>query len=159
VNEALPPAPLRRIVTGRNESGESTVVCDALLVPEAGPPGAPAVTFAWCTTETPPDVVSGAWMESVPMVSLGISPPAHGTHAGILDLPPRFDGMLHSTQTLDYVVVLDGEVELQLEAACITVGPGDIVVQRSTNHRWRNRTGEVARLLFVMLDATPLGTC
>jgi quercetin dioxygenase-like cupin family protein len=156
VNETRPPAQLRRIVTGRNEGGESTVVSDTLLVSETGPPEAPAVTFAWRTTETPADVVSDAWMESVPRVSPGISPPAHGTHAGILDLPPRFDGMLHSTQTLDYVVVLGGEVELQLEAACITVGPGELIVQRGTNHRWRNRTSEVARLLFVMLDATPL---
>jgi uncharacterized cupin superfamily protein len=57
----------------------------------------------------------------------------------------------HRTDTLDYVMVLDGEVTLELDRGAVTLGPGDCVVQRATRHAWRNRSGRAVRLAVVMI--------
>ena len=56
----------------------------------------------------------------------------------------------HRTQTLDYVMILDGEVTLELDHGTVTLGPGDCVVQRATNHAWRNKSGKPVRMAVVM---------
>lgn len=67
---------------------------------------------------------------------------------------PDSPGM-HTTPTVDYDVVLDGELCLELSDGEITVKPGDIVVQHGTRHAWRNRTDRPARLLAVLVGARP----
>jgi len=57
----------------------------------------------------------------------------------------------HRTPTLDYVYVLDGPVELVLDDASVVIEPGDCVVQRGTNHAWRNHGARPIRLLAVMI--------
>jgi mannose-6-phosphate isomerase-like protein (cupin superfamily) len=57
----------------------------------------------------------------------------------------------HRTRTLDYVMILDGEVTLELDHGSLTLGPGDCVVQRATNHAWRNKSGKSVRMAVVML--------
>ena len=57
----------------------------------------------------------------------------------------------HRTPTIDYVVVLDGPVELVLDDDSVVVQPGDCVVQRGTNHAWRNHGDTPVRLLAVMV--------
>ena len=57
----------------------------------------------------------------------------------------------HRTPTVDYVYVLDGPVELVLDDGSVVVGPGDCVVQRGTNHAWRNHGDQPIRLLCVMV--------
>jgi mannose-6-phosphate isomerase-like protein (cupin superfamily) len=152
---ALPP--LRRIVTGHSAAGESRVLSDALVAPAVRPPGAPPVTYAWCTTATPCDISLGEHVPDMGAAAHGIAPPRNGTQAGVIDLPPNFDGMIHRTESLDYVVVLHGDVEVVLDATTVPIGPGDVVVQRGTTHRWRNCGTSAARLFFVAIDATPLG--
>lgn len=60
--------------------------------------------------------------------------------------------LMHRTQTLDYGIVLEGEVWLILDQQEVQLKRGDIVVQRGTNHAWSNRTEEMARMAFVLLD-------
>ena len=57
----------------------------------------------------------------------------------------------HRTSTLDYVLILDGEVTLELDRGAVTLGPGDCVVQRATNHAWRNKSGKPVRMAVVMV--------
>ena len=59
---------------------------------------------------------------------------------------------MHRTETIDYGVVLRGKVWLVLDADEVELGPGDIVVQRGTNHAWSNRSEETVRMVFVLLD-------
>jgi uncharacterized cupin superfamily protein len=68
----------------------------------------------------------------------------------------RHPGM-HKTRTIDYIVLLSGEVTLMLDKGEVDLKPFDVVVQRGTNHAWVNRGKEVARAAFVLLDAKPLG--
>jgi hypothetical protein len=63
---------------------------------------------------------------------------------------------MHTTRTLDYVVLLEGEVTLILDKEEVALKPFDVVVQRGTNHDWVNRSGKRALRFAVMLDAKPL---
>ena len=60
--------------------------------------------------------------------------------------------LMHRTETVDYGIVLSGEVWLVVDDGETRLGPGDVVVQRGTNHAWSNRTEETARMAFVLVD-------
>lgn len=60
--------------------------------------------------------------------------------------------LMHRTESVDYGVVLEGELTLVLDKGEVDLKPGYVVVQRGTNHAWANRSGEVCRMLFVLID-------
>lgn len=60
--------------------------------------------------------------------------------------------LMHRTETLDYAVVLEGEITLLLDDAELDLEAGDVVVQRGTNHAWSNRSGKPVRMLYVLID-------
>jgi len=60
--------------------------------------------------------------------------------------------LMHRTQTLDYGIVTEGEVWLVLDGNEVQLKRGDIVVQRGTNHAWSNRSEQMARMVFILLD-------
>ena len=64
---------------------------------------------------------------------------------------------MHRTETVDYVIVIDGEIEMDMDDSTVKLKAGDIMVQRGTNHAWANRSGKRARVAFVLVDAEPLG--
>ena len=76
----------------------------------------------------------------------------------IVDIPPGLTSPMHRTSSLDYGVVLEGEVELVLDSGEKRVlRRGDTCVQRGTNHAWRNTSGaEWARMLYVLVEAGPV---
>ncbi|MEO9633388.1 MAG: cupin domain-containing protein [Parasphingorhabdus sp.] len=59
---------------------------------------------------------------------------------------------MHRTETIDYGIVLDGELVLIMDEGEATVGAGDIIVQRGTNHGWSNRTDKNCRIAFILID-------
>ena len=59
---------------------------------------------------------------------------------------------MHRTQSVDYGVVISGEMTLVLDHGETVLKPGDVVIQRGTNHAWANRSGQVCRMLFVLVD-------
>jgi len=73
------------------------------------------------------------------------------------DIQPGNTPVMHRTETLDYVLVLSGEIDMQLDDSTTRLKAGDIVIQRGTNHAWINRGTEVARIAFILVDAKPLG--
>jgi len=83
--------------------------------------------------------------------------PVAGHLLRVLEIyPPKAGGKrtaMHRTQTLDYVVVIEGELVLLLEDSEVTLKQGDVVVQRGTNHAWENRSDKVARAAFFHIDA------
>lgn len=62
----------------------------------------------------------------------------------------------HRTDSLDYAVVLEGEITLLVDDGEATVHAGDVVIQRATSHAWSNRTNETARVLFVLIGTPPV---
>jgi len=60
--------------------------------------------------------------------------------------------LMHRTETVDYAVVLEGEITLILDEGEVNLKAGDVVIQRGTNHAWSNRSGKVAKMLYVLID-------
>jgi hypothetical protein len=113
---------------------------------------------------------------------LGIEPPKHGSIFRIVDFPPdkAFEGidvrgmmaeiggahvvdrgnprhaMFHKTNTVDYAIVLEGEIWAMLDEGETLMCAGDVLIQRGTNHSWANRSSENCRIAFILLDAEPI---
>jgi quercetin dioxygenase-like cupin family protein len=84
--------------------------------------------------------------------ALTVPPPPNGTKIRINEFPPGVVSPVHRTQSVDYGIVLDGEVVLVLDDSETTLRAGDVAVQRGTSHRWENRTGRTARMAFILID-------
>ncbi len=61
--------------------------------------------------------------------------------------------LMHRTQTVDYAVVLEGEITMLLDDSEVNLKAGDVVIQRGTNHAWSNRSGTPVRMLYILMDA------
>jgi len=111
----------------------------------------------WCTDETPADIAVGANFEDMGTRKLGTPPPPHGTRFAVNDFPPGNTARMHRTETLDYVLVLGGEIDMDTDRGSVRLRAGDVLVQRGTNHAWVNRSDRPARVAFILIDAKPLG--
>lgn len=60
--------------------------------------------------------------------------------------------LMHRTESVDYGIVIEGEMTLVLDDSEVLLKPGSVVVQRGTNHAWANRSGRPCRMLFVLVD-------
>lgn len=67
------------------------------------------------------------------------------------DVPPH--PLMHRTKTVDYGIVLEGEITLVLDRGETTIYAGDVVIQNGTNHAWANRSGKICRMAFILIDA------
>ena len=77
-----------------------------------------------------------------------------GSVIRVVDMLPGKQSPMHRTNSIDYGIVLEGEIELELEdGAKKTVRQGGIIVQRGTNHLWRNTTDKVCWIAFVLIEA------
>jgi mannose-6-phosphate isomerase-like protein (cupin superfamily) len=83
--------------------------------------------------------------------------PVSGHLIRIIDIYPPSEGgkrtVMHRTKTLDYAVVIEGEVVLVLDDSEVTLKQGDVVVQRGTDHAWENRSDKRTRMAFFHIDA------
>lgn len=146
----------RRIVTGHDADGASVVVSDG-PVPVTRELEEDGVAFheVWVTASSPARI--GAGPEDPTAGSLTVPPPAQGTRIRINEfLPGHLDGRglqspVHRTESIDYGIVLEGEITLILDDGEVTAQAGDIIVQRGTDHAWANRGDVVARVAFVLV--------
>jgi hypothetical protein len=148
----------RRVVTGHDASGKSVVLSD-------GPPpqhhqmrgkavGADFIEM-WSVSRPVPLLTSVE--EREPNEREFTIMPASGHLLRIIDIyPPKEGGMrtvMHRTKTLDYVVVIEGEIVLILDDSEVVLKKSDVVVQRGTNHAWENRSDQPARMALFHVDA------
>lgn len=148
----------RRVVTGHDASGKSVIVSDG------APPqhhrmhgrdiGADFIEI-WSDAAAVPRLSSRAVSE--PNEREFTIMPVTGHLLRIIDIyPPHAGGkrtVMHRTKTLDYALVISGEVVLILEDSEVTLRQSDVVVQRGTNHAWENRSDKLARMAFFHIDA------
>ena len=149
--------PIRRVVTGHDASGVAKVVTDGPPTNAKSPGGGTVSTLIWCSDRMPVDIPVGEPVEDMGARLLGTPPPPNGTRFCVIDFPPGNVGQMHRTETIDYVLVLAGEVEMVLDDSSVTLKAGDILIQRGTYHQWCNRGSVPARVAFVLIDAEPLG--
>lgn len=146
----------RRIVTGHDARGVSVVVSDGPVpVTRELPQDGVAFHEVWVTATSP--AVIGAGAEDPTAGSITVPPPANGTRIRINEfLPGHLDERLlqspvHRTESIDYGIVLEGEITLVLDDSEVVARAGDIVVQRGTDHAWANRGDVMARVAFVLV--------
>lgn len=147
---------IRRVVTGHDGS-VATVLLDAPATNTRHPGEGVATTLIWCTDETPADISVGTDIEDMGARVLGSPPPENGSRFVVIDFQPGCPAVMHRTETIDYVIVLTGEIDMDTDRTSIRLKAGEIMIQRGTNHAWVNRSDTPARVAFVMLDAKPLG--
>ncbi|HXP92359.1 MAG TPA: cupin domain-containing protein [Candidatus Binatia bacterium] len=148
---------VRRVVTGHDELGVARVFWDAEATNSRQNRPDARSTLIWSTDTTPADISVGQAVEDMGARQLGTQPPANGTRFTIIDYAPGARGSMHRTETIDYVIVLGGEIEMELDDSRVVLRAGDVLVQRGTNHAWINRNDAPARVAFVLVDAQPLG--
>lgn len=144
------PSTPRRVVTGHDERGVSVFSADGPVpVARMAPDGA---TFyeVWSTGAMPAQI--GADDPDPTLGALTVPPPPNGTKIRINEFPPGVVSPVHRTQSVDYGIVLDGEVVLILDDSETTLRAGDVAVQRGTSHRWENRSERTARMAFILVD-------
>ena len=144
----MPTIP-RRVVTGHDRRGVSVFADDGPVpVVRTAPDG--ALFYEVWGTEAMPAPICAA--EPGPTLSALTVPPApNGTKIRINELPGVVSPV-HRTQSIDYGIVLEGEVVLVLDSDETTLRAGDVAVQRGTSHRWENRTERTARMAFILID-------
>jgi hypothetical protein len=144
---------IRRIVTGHDGDGKAVVSTDDVIESTSGKidPNFSA-TDIWLTKSTPPEL-DGADPLGAPLPTM----PAPGeTMLKVLELPPGAKPVMHKTATLDYVIVLAGEVVMALDdGAEVQMRAGDVMIQRATMHGWGNPGPEPCRIAFVLVGADP----
>jgi mannose-6-phosphate isomerase-like protein (cupin superfamily) len=163
--------PVRRVVTGHRE-GKAVVLFDSAAPNQKLRQASGLVsTLLWLTDESPADV-SGSADRS--LREIGVPPPPNGSIFRIVDFPPEGvsrsrDAILkemgvsdhggarhaamHRTRSIDYAIVLEGEIEMLLDDSEVHLAAGDVLVQQATNHAWVNRGKDPCRIAFVLIDA------
>jgi quercetin dioxygenase-like cupin family protein len=145
---------VRRIVTGHRGDGKAIIKSDTVFEPQPVPSGDAGFAKLWVTQTSPAnntDERDGAELAS------GLTC-MDGSVLRIVDMQPGKVSPMHKTNSVDYGIVLSGEIEMRLDSGeAARLKPGDIVVQRGTNHAWANVGATPARMAFVLIDALPLG--
>jgi len=167
---------VRRVVTRIDASGKAVVMFDSIVPMKSFRSPNPAGDM-WVSEKSPPDFSAS---EDRGTVKVGLVPPANGTvfrivdfvpikpelekgdinlmmkvvgdHAPAKGLPPRHP-MMHRTRSLDYAIIMSGEIDMLLDEGEVHLKAGDVVVQQATNHAWVNRGKENCRVAFILIDS------
>ena len=145
--------PVRRIVTGHDDSGKAVFRSDDLLPVNPIPSGDAAFSLIWTTASVPADNNDDTdGRERDAGLTLH-----QGSVIRIVDMVPGGTSPMHRSSSIDYGIVLSGAVELELDDGAVTTArAGDIIVQRGTIHLWRNASAtEICRIVFVLIEAEP----
>jgi len=175
---------IHRIVTGHDENGKAIVSSQGPLPTIVEIAAVPGMVFheVWATVGTPAAIDNGIDPTLMPLRLLppksgtrvrfvDFPPetpdaPVRGSEkskeafAQISDLAAltlKADSphpLMHRTETVDYGIVIEGEITLVLDDSEVLLGPGSVAVQRGTDHAWANRSGRPCRMLFVLVDGT-----
>jgi len=168
---------VHRVVTKLDPSGKAVVMIDERM-PLLRPRGPTYVGNLWVTESTPPDF---SWADDRGKTKIGLMPPKGGSIFRVVDFPPEKEAvehmgkgtmqdvvgaagtpakglpgrhpLMHRTRTLDYAIVLSGEIDMLLDEGEVHMKAGDVLVQQATNHAWVNRGKVPCRIAFILIDS------
>jgi len=168
---------IHRVVTTLDASNKSTTLFDENLTLEVGKSGVPGAVL-WATDSSPPGF---SYTDDGGKKQVGFNPPENGTVFRVAEFPPldaateaklpaeammKVVGdhapargvpvthpLMHRTRTIDYAIIMSGEIDMMLDDKTVHLGAGDVVVQQATNHAWLNHGKEPCRVLFVLIDS------
>lgn len=142
---------IRRILTGHDAQGRSLVAEDSAIESTPGKMQAAIQIANLWINETLPPMLDGP---DPAKGSFPVLPSNGGAVFRILELAPGTAPHMHKTETIDYIVVLAGELTMLLDdGAEVTMTPHDTMIQRATVHGWANRGSAPARFATVVIDA------
>jgi quercetin dioxygenase-like cupin family protein len=143
---------VRRVVTGHDANGHALVtideICDKLV---SSRPGQTACVV-W-TTESFPVNNTGDTDQGARQVGTTLN---NGTVFRVVEFAPGVARRNHRTDSIDYAVVVSGEIDMELDNSVVHLKAGDVLVQRGTIHNWLNRGTEPCVIAFVLVDAKPV---
>ena len=143
---------VRRVITGHDASGRALVKIDEIAKNVvSGRPGANAAVV-W-TTEGFPANNDGDADEGLRKVGTTLK---SGTVFRVIEFSPGVAARNHRTDSIDYIVVMSGEIDMELDGSVVHLKAGDVMVQRGTIHNWVNRGTEPCVLAVVLVDAKPV---
>lgn len=167
----------RRVITGHDANGKAVVVEDGSAPNvKVRKVGNLTSTLLWVTDETPARLDSAA---DPSLREIGVAPPPGGTILRIVDFPPEREAgavdnaamlgemglspdahgagprhaSMHRTRSVDYAIVLEGQIDMLLDDSEVRLKAGDVLIQNATNHAWVNRSDTNCRIAFVLIDA------
>ena len=141
---------VRRIVTGLTGTGQSTDWIDGPATNAVSRRPGHESRLIWVTDDAPAQI-GGDIDEGTR--EIGRPPPPSGTIFRVIEIAPGCVAEMHRTDTIDYVVVISGEMEMELETGMVHLNAGDVIVQRATLHNWVNTGTEPCRIAVVLVDA------
>ena len=147
-DSGLPP--VQRVVTGHNQDGRAIIRSEDEAPTRLVPTGDASFLLLWTTASVPADNNDETeGRERDPGVTL-----EGGSAFRIVDILPGGESPMHRTNSIDYGIVMQGEIELELEdGQRTTVGENGVIVQRGTNHLWRNNSDKPCRIAFILIEA------
>ena len=143
---------IRRVITGHDSKNVAKVIIDGPATNTKTPRDGVSSTLMWSTDEMPADIAIGEGAEDMGARILGTAPPENGSRFIVMEFGPGIASEMHRTETIDYIAVLSGEIDMDMDDSTVTLKAGDIMVQRGTNHAWVNRGKEPALLMAVLVD-------
>ena len=145
------PTPIRRVVTGHDANGKAIVLIDDVTPATSTRPGTQA-SVVWTTQGFP---VNNDTSEDTSGNATGTTL-AGGTVFRIVEFGPGNTPRNHRTDSIDYAVVMSGEIDMEMDGSMVHIKAGDVLVQRGTVHNWINRGPDPCVIAFVLIAAKPV---
>jgi len=143
---------VRRVVTGHDAKGRAVVKIDDVSKNiTSNRPGASACVV-WTTESFPVNNTDDA-DEGLRKVGTTLK---NGTVFRVIEFAPGVAPRNHRTDSIDYAIVVSGEIDMEVEDAVVHLKAGDVLVQRGTIHNWVNRGTQPCVMAFILIDAKPV---
>ena len=143
---------IRRVVTGHDVNGRAVVKIDEISKNLVSGRPRQSACVVW-TTESFPVDNTGDIDEGLRQVGTTLN---NGTVFRVVEFGPGVAPRNHRTDSVDYAVVMSGEIDMELDGTVVHLKAGDVLVQRGTIHNWINRGTEPCVMAFVLIDARPV---
>jgi len=146
------PLQLRRVVTGHDANGRAVVKIDEISKNLGSTRPAQMSCVAWTTESFPVDNTGDA-DQGLRKVGTTLK---NGTVFRVVEFGPGVAPRIHRTDSIDYAVVMSGEIDMEMDDTVVHLTAGDVLVQRGTIHNWVNRGTVPCVIAFVLIDAKPV---
>lgn len=143
---------VRRVVTGHDSNGRAVVTIDEVSKNVISRRPGQSSCVIW-TTESFPVNNTGEEDQGMRQVGTTLN---NGTVFRIVEFAPGVAPRNHRTDSIDYAVVISGEIDMEIDDSVVHLKAGDVVVQRGTIHNWANRGTVPCTIAFVLIDAKPV---
>jgi quercetin dioxygenase-like cupin family protein len=142
---------VRRVVTGHDANGRAVVKIDEVSKNVMSSRPGQSACVVW-TTQAFPVNNTGEADEALRQVGTTLK---NGTVFRVVEFGPGVAPRNHRTDSIDYAVVMSGEIDMELDDSVVHLKTGDVLVQRGTIHNWINRGTQPCVIAFVLIDAKP----